>query len=323
MATATKALATEDGQSAQTTQLQAISTAIGNIGLNNIGNLATLTTTDKTSLVGAVNEVNAGLATKADETEVAAIENVYSAKNLLPNTAVTQTINGVTFTPVYDNNGSLLYINANGTATARADYDLYSRESWSKKFEYNKEYFLSGSVNGSPNTFYMRVDGNTTVDAFNYDGDTLFTITDQTKIYNIQCRVMQGYAANNLKFYPMIRDARIKDSTYVPYAMTNRELTERVESNNFGTVVDISSYTSNDYVCPSDGYFQMQDATHVMSVFTAAVIKGAHSGSSILLGPSLLVESNWQSTIVPVKKGMFIRIVTPAASCAYSFIPLN
>ena len=67
MATATKALATEDGQSAQTTQLQAISTAIGNIGLTNIGNLTNLTTTDKSSLVGAVNEVNAELVAKADK----------------------------------------------------------------------------------------------------------------------------------------------------------------------------------------------------------------------------------------------------------------
>lgn len=45
-----------------------------------------------------------------------------SGKNLLNSLGLTtQTINGVTFTPVYENN-SLQYININGTATDRADY---------------------------------------------------------------------------------------------------------------------------------------------------------------------------------------------------------
>lgn len=175
-----------------------------------VGNLATLTTTDKTSLVGAVNEVNAGLATKADETEVAAIENVYGSKNLLPNNAVTQTISGVTFTVNADKS-----VTANGTATADIFLELYGAIS------YSMVTILTGCpTGGSAQTFLMGFRGSP------WDTGSGVTIVD-TNVSRIPAIfIKSGYTANNLTFKPMIRDARVKDATYVPYAMTNRELTE-------------------------------------------------------------------------------------------------
>ena len=45
----------------------------------------------------------------------------------------------------------------------------------------------------------------------------------------------EGTVVNNEECYPMIRDARITDPTYVPYAMTNRELTEYTKR----TIIDL------------------------------------------------------------------------------------
>lgn len=45
------------GSLGKDTTLQAIATAIANVGLSNIGNMSSLATTDKTSLVSAINEV--------------------------------------------------------------------------------------------------------------------------------------------------------------------------------------------------------------------------------------------------------------------------
>lgn len=219
METATKALATEDGQSAQTTQLQAISTAIGNIGLNNIGNLATLTTTDKTSLVGAVNEVNAGLATKADETEVAAIENVYSSKNLLENKATTQTIYGVTYTVNADKS-----VTAVGTATANAQLVLNTTVGLKPG-----TYKLSGALSQNKRIFLYN--GSTWIN--DLGNGVEFTITGNETQQQVAITVLSGETVNGT-FYPMIRDARVKDATYVPYAMTNRELTEMFPSKVLG-----------------------------------------------------------------------------------------
>ena len=216
MELATKALATEDGQSAQTTQLQAISTAIGNIGLNNIGNLATLTTTDKTSLVGAVNEVNAGLVAKADETEVAAIENVYGSKNLMPNNATTQTINGVTFTINADKS-----VTVNGTATNWAVLMLTTSV-------FNAgTYRIVDVLDTEPYIVVRENNGSGTI-LCSSDTGYEFTLTTSKTLW-VAIAVRPNTTVNKT-IYPMIRDARISDSTYVPYAMTNRELTETVTS---------------------------------------------------------------------------------------------
>ena len=66
MSTVTKPIALDEtlqstntalGSLGKDTTLQAIATAIANVGLSNIGNMSSLATTDKTSLVSAINEV--------------------------------------------------------------------------------------------------------------------------------------------------------------------------------------------------------------------------------------------------------------------------
>ena len=58
----------------------------------------------------------------------------------------------------------------------------------------------------------------------------------------IEKTLANGQTVNNLVFYPMLRLASDPDDTYQPYAMTNRELTEKkINIADLKTVVSASS----------------------------------------------------------------------------------
>lgn len=152
------------------------------------------------------------------------ITGVTGVRNLLKNTATTQTMSGVTFTVNKDSNGNVLNINVNGTPSA----DIYFRIS--SKFNKNGTYYLNGIVNGS-NTFRMQAYVYNTSNVFqrsytDYGEGVEITINDG-EYANIEIVIIaSGGAISNTKVYPMIRLASDPDDTYVPYAMTNRELTD-------------------------------------------------------------------------------------------------
>lgn len=132
-------------------------------------------------------------------------------KNLLDCRGLTETtINGITFTPVYDDNGNLEYINVNGVST-NAYFKLGT-------VIYSYECVLNGCPTGHSNSsamlFAQTTDGSKTY----YDVGNGIKIPANTEM-NIFVRIASGYTANNLKFYPMIREASIKDNTYVPYGL--------------------------------------------------------------------------------------------------------
>ena len=146
---------------------------------------------------------------------IKAIENVYGSKNLLKNLAYTRTINGVTFTVNAD--GS---INVNGTASADINFIVCSVGAWHA----NPLCILSGCpASGSSSTYYLRLIRPGVVSR-NDTGSGVLLDVDIVKDGVVRIDVLNGTTVNNALFKPMIRDARIKDSTYVPYAPTNKEL---------------------------------------------------------------------------------------------------
>jgi hypothetical protein len=56
---------------------------------------------------------------------------------------------------------------------------------------------------------------------------------------------MQGQTVSNLVFKPMLRPASIQDDTYVPYSMTNREMTAKIS--NVYTKTEVNALT-NGYI---------------------------------------------------------------------------
>ena len=164
-------------------------------------------------------------------------QEILGAKNLLQNTATTKTVSGITFTINAD--GS---VSASGTATADAvlnlgsisfnrDIDLIASGSIGGGSASNKIYKFYGYIPGQGNKFEC------------YDGDARFTATANSNI-TVALIVYNGKTVSGVKFYPMIRLASDPDDTYVPYAMTNRELTlDRFEKQSLSSADDLDNVT--------------------------------------------------------------------------------
>lgn len=181
-----------------------------------------------------------------------AANTVLGAHNLLPNFAVAQTKNGITF--AIDSDG---VITANGTLTSDNTYILVNIYS-------NGDLPIpSGKYRGSgaPKTYtgtatavmnFYNFNGNS---ADNYDrGDGIELDYVRGSNFNVAVIVSGGVGktVTNAKFYPMLTDIRDTDRTYVPYAMTNRELTEVKDitsSYSAKSGVTLSTYTTKVYKC--------------------------------------------------------------------------
>ena len=153
--------------------------------------------------------------------------NVLGAKNLLPNNLSSRTIAGITFT--VNSDGS---VTANGTATATAYVEIYINSSANLKL--NTSYIASGCPQGGGSSTYY-VTARDVTDAKNVaidygNGSEPFFMPNLTNTINLRLVVVNGQTVSNLVFKPMIRLASIEDDTYVPYAKTNRELTEKTAS---------------------------------------------------------------------------------------------
>ena len=158
---------------------------------------------------GAKNKIPFDLATiKANNTEVSWGENSY-------------TYQGVTFTINTDNDGNITDIDVDGTATGNVALILYPYK------KYSGDLILSGCTGGSSTTYELLLMSSSSGDLHCYNGETSVSpLSDRN--YQARILVKSGVSLSHQKFYPMLRDARDIDSTYQPYAMTNRELTDVV-----------------------------------------------------------------------------------------------
>ena len=132
----------------------------------------------------------------------------YQKKNLLKNTAQTQTINGITFT--VNDDGTVI---ANGTATENAVLKI-SYVTLKK----NTSYILSGLDNYSLSTVTISLFNTanyTSMATLHLNPD--FTIGSSDVNVEVRCVVYKGYTADGVVYKPMIRHAEITDDTYKPY----------------------------------------------------------------------------------------------------------
>jgi hypothetical protein len=170
-------------------------------------------------------------------------QGVLGAKNLMPITLSNVTESGVTFTKNDDNT-----ITLNGTATAtlsgrkiseltpstlpKGNYIL-SRKNISQGSDVHfalTKLSASGTYIGNLREANTTDNVLVTVDYNGYD-----------KI-GVIIWIRSGTVLNNYTIYPMLRLASDPDDTYQPYAMTNRELTEKkINLSDLKTVVSSSS----------------------------------------------------------------------------------
>lgn len=142
----------------------------------------------------------------------------WTGKNLLKITATSKESNGITFTVNADQS-----ITVNGTATAEARLDLYTNVD--RDLLVGKDIILSGCPDtGSQSTYWLYAnlhnvsDGSYAkgVNCYTMDG-TEYQIENTRYLSSVVIKIANGYTANNLTFYPMLRYADIADSTYEPY----------------------------------------------------------------------------------------------------------
>lgn len=165
-----------------------------------------------------------------------ASENILGAKNLLPYPykETTHTDMGITWTDNRDGTVSATGTISSPTGTSR--FECVYREPHKLKAG---RYILSGCpAGGSETTYYMWVafwDGTSNIGGtFTFGEEVEFTVEEAWENYQIMvgCYFRNGYAiSGTMTFKPMVRPASVKDSTYVPYAMTNKELTDNFKCN--------------------------------------------------------------------------------------------
>lgn len=215
--------------------------------------------------------------------QIYADNGVLGAKNLLPNNATSQTINGVTFTVNAD--GS---VTVNGTATASADLQCGS---------YNTPYYYDfvNKYKGTDRKF--RFTGKTSNVRLQF-WSTNFTVYDENAFafpaninmnnFNFSIHVDNGATVNNETIYPMMILASDPDDTYVPYAMTNREITDAVNTlqNKINPLFNINTIdttkTADDYPL---GIFDIKltSGTVISGITVGANMRGIASNNDGVL----------------------------------------
>lgn len=146
-----------------------------------------------------------------EETGKYEIEVKNTGKNLLENTGVSNTSNGVTFT-VNDDKTILVNGNNDGTANSSFIINNYSLKAGT--------YILNGCPSGGSSTTYriaiQKTSGWSVLGLDTGSGSEQFTIDEATNI-QVAIFIQKGQTISNLLFKPMIRLSSIIDDTYEPY----------------------------------------------------------------------------------------------------------
>ena len=216
------------------------------------------------------------------------ILNVLGAKNMLPNRGIgiKATSYGVTFT--INSDGS---ITANGTASGgQAIFQVI----YKVVLEANTKYYISGGHNASKfcyvnainNGVYLKTIGLSTGDPYNqYEVNPFVPDYDGYTYLEVGIAINDGQACNYEVFYPMIRLTSIADDTYVPYAMSNQELTHD----------NIIANKILDYLYPPIQYGYNNGAVQGVTLALSTNSSGTHGESLVDNTTSLTFASSFVS----------------------------
>lgn len=169
------------------------------------------------------------------------------AKNFLPNDAVSQTLYGITFT--VNSDGS---VTANGTGTASpVGFTICEdADKISQIFKVGQKYILSGLPSNGNCFIKIATTGGVSLWEIGSSEPEKEFIYNGENVVSIDLVVRNRATLSNVTFYPMIRLASDTDSTYQPYAKTNRELTEELQIQDLFNDAKVSgfSYFSGSYL---------------------------------------------------------------------------
>ena len=187
---------------------------------------------------------------------VEAIVDVYSAKNenSYPYEDTTKSDNGITFTDNGD--GS---VTVSGTAGANTQFECHHVTRLTLPTGKHK---INGCPAGGSGAWFINI-----TEYINGVYSTIYTVdengveitADNTKSYGVYVWVASGTVISTpITFYPMIRDARITDPTFAPYAKTNLQLTaDKAERADLATLNLTGSTNSTGSTINAGVYFYL------------------------------------------------------------------
>lgn len=184
------------------------------------------------------------------------MNNILGSKNLMPNNAVTVVLRGVTWT--INSDGT---IKANGTASG-GDSTLYYVSSSNDAtagitIPEGKYTYTCLTSAGSDSTFRSEIYNltNSYRIGWDYGEGVTFTRTAATKVLG-SINIRSGQTVTNEIFKPMLRPAAVADPTYVPYAKSNKELTDDVATLNSSLHYQLAGSVTGttEVVVPSDAH---------------------------------------------------------------------
>ena len=208
--------------------------------------------------------------------QVKDMNNVYGSKNLLPNARVNTTY-GSTLKFVTDEDG---IVTVTGNASGN-NYFYVSTQQDAKAIPYpfdSVDTKLSGCPSGGSTSgyrmtlvLYSDAEATTSIASYRDIGEGVIVPATPNAYYRVTITIPSG-SGYNLTFKPMLRLASITDDTYVPYAKTNKELTDdlttvrsgilTVDSENADLQWNYSGASANNIVMSFKGFISTKrDAT--------------------------------------------------------------
>lgn len=188
-----------------------------------------------------ISEINSTLASTANE--ITTIVNEYGSKNLVDTSLIPNAIKiGGGITRKNNGDGSITY-SGTSTVTNAVYLPLMEGQNLGK----GTYIFTPNPMTDETYTYQIYKDGRYWK---NYVLTQTIEITEAGK-YSIGLAIKSNPTISNT-FKPMLRYAAIKDDTYVPYAMTNRELTEKVADTGWITTGNLK-YRKSGYIVALQG----------------------------------------------------------------------
>lgn len=263
----------------------------------------TVDDTPQTTVEGALGAINTDLgSTKQALTNY---ENVCGAKNLLPRATPSGSVVSSPVTYTVGNDGSII-ADSNGTAvTANNAFPFFS----GKIDLPSGTYLLNGCPSGGTGKYRISIiitnsstNGVRAVYDYGDSGDVQFTLSDVEYISSANVYIVgaSGNVITNKKFYPMVRISSISDDTYVPYAKTNNELTDNVESEEGTITFNTANFTNNSSWVYKFG--------KTVSLQVAGTLQSTVVGSNIELMTLPFTVSNVSSVSIPIGENGYATV---------------
>lgn len=243
-----KSLSTNDFTAAYKTKLDGIATGANKTVVDS-GISTTSTNPVQNKAVGLkfqgvdseISGINSVLNSTADE--IATIVNGYGSKNLVDTSLIPNSIGiGGGVTRNNNGDGSITY---SGTSTVT--HTIYLPLMEGQNLGKGTYIFTPNPMTAATYTYQIYKNGRYWK---NYVLTQTIEITEAGK-YSIGVAIKSNATISNT-FKPMLRYAAIKDDTYVPYAMTNRELTEKVIDTGWITTGNLK-YRKSGYIIALQG----------------------------------------------------------------------